>query len=434
MVKPISENFADTTPISETRRSWNNIAIQQPPSGAIERETTIKTVAEQDTYIDADYPSSNYGGQDWLYVGDNNRSIALLSFNFTDKPVEYISAEISLDFWSVGETTEVEVFNTSSWEESSVTWNNKPTFGEKIGNFTLTGDGINTINITDFIEGDHLFIAVCCDLGSFDTIIIYSREYEWGEENRPYLVWTYIEDAGFSILSPSSFSIWISGEEYTISWTTVGNIEKVKIELYEEGTFLEDLHGYSGYEENSGSFNWNIYSFDDYRGYRYRIKMIDYEDPAVFSYSNYFKINHNGDDPSITLLSPNASSQFEVGENLIHIETTGYIENVAIYLYKDSVYVETITSWHLTYNNDYTKEKYGWVGMWTITEEDVYEGDDYQLLVRDWDDEDVYAISPNFEIKTKSIAGPPVFMIGLISLFGISIILHKNVRIRSQKS
>ncbi|QEE16343.1 DNRLRE domain-containing protein [Promethearchaeum syntrophicum] len=428
---PISENFAEPTPLCDTRGSWHTSDIEQPPSGAIERNTTIKTVAEQDTYIDADYPSSNYGGQDWFYVGDNNRSIALLSFNFTDKPAEYLRAEIALDFWSVGETTEVEIFNTSSWEESSVTWNTKPSFGNKIATFTLTGDGIININVTDYIEGDQLFLAVCCDLGSFDTIIIYSREYEYGENNLPYLIWTYLEDASFSILSPSSFSIWVSGEDYTISWNTIGNIEKVKIALYDEGLYLEELHGYSGYEENSGSFIWTIYSFDDYRGDRYRIKLTDYEDPNVYSYSNYFKINHNGDDPSITLLSPNISSQFEVGENLIRIETTGYIETVGIYLYKDSVYVETIANWHLTYNNDYTQEEYGWAGTWTITEEDVYDGDDYQVLVLDTDDDAIYDISPKFEISTKSIAGPPLFMIGIISLIGISLILHKNLRIRS---
>ena len=68
----------------------------------IQREATISTVAEKDSYVYSYHPISNYGGADWLIFGDYTLgwTEAYLYFNFNDKPASWIKAEISIDMYS----------------------------------------------------------------------------------------------------------------------------------------------------------------------------------------------------------------------------------------------------------------------------------------------------------------------------------------------
>ena len=82
--------------------------------------TNDPIIATKDTYVNTFSATSNYGGQDWLYTGmyfGSNIVEAYFCFPLTSKPDSWSKAEISLNFWSVGETLK---FNISLIEESCI--------------------------------------------------------------------------------------------------------------------------------------------------------------------------------------------------------------------------------------------------------------------------------------------------------------------------
>jgi len=71
-----------------------------PFTRAITRDQTISTIAEKDSHVRSYYPTSNYGGQDYLIFGNyiSGWSEAYLFFNFSGKPANWIEAEILILF------------------------------------------------------------------------------------------------------------------------------------------------------------------------------------------------------------------------------------------------------------------------------------------------------------------------------------------------
>ncbi len=264
-----------------------------PNIKGIEKEVSISTVAYKDTYIE--FSISNFGGQNSLLIGYPFYE-AYLHFNFSDKPWTFTKAEISLDFWGVSQTMNFTVsLINDSWEEYSMTYSNKPTKRDKIGNLLVTGDGIYTIDVTNFIE-NLSSISICVYIDDENHVVDYayitSREgyYSWEPEDAPKLIWTYLDDVTITITSPSSSSKWEGLDTYTIRWTTSTNtISNVKIELYKGSTYIEEI---SSDTTNDGSYDYYEYFSDDYKGTNYRIKISDYDDPQVYDFSDYFSINY----------------------------------------------------------------------------------------------------------------------------------------------
>ncbi len=235
-----------------------------PNIKGIEKEVSISTIAEKDTYID---PSiSNYGGQNSLLTGFPYYE-AYLYFNFSDKPRIFTKAEISLDFWGVSQTLNFTVsLINDSWEEYIMTWSNKPTKRDKIGNLLVTGDGIYTIDVTNFME-NLSSISICVYIDDENYIVDYayitSREgyYSWKPEDAPQLIWTYLEDVTIAIINPSPSANWEGLDTYTIIWTTSSNtINNVKIDLYKGSTFIEEI---TSDTINDGSYDYYNYFSDD---------------------------------------------------------------------------------------------------------------------------------------------------------------------------
>ncbi len=71
----------------------------------------ISTIAEKDSYVDAGTPTSNYGGEDWVIFGNyfSDFTETFLFFNFSDMPIDWTKAEISIDCYYVSETFEATV-------------------------------------------------------------------------------------------------------------------------------------------------------------------------------------------------------------------------------------------------------------------------------------------------------------------------------------
>lgn len=72
-----------------------------------------------------------------------------------------------------------------------------------------------------------------------------------------------------------------------IQWETTGDIDYITIKLYEGGYYVETI--VSG-TANDGYYEWSIYYSDGYEGSNYRIKISDYYDSSVYSFSDYFTI------------------------------------------------------------------------------------------------------------------------------------------------
>jgi hypothetical protein len=267
-------------------------------------ETSYKTVAEKDTYINSYYPSNNYGGQNWIIIGDYmGMCEAYFHFNFTDKPTVWKRAEISVDLYSVSATTQITItLITASWEEYGLTWLNKPAHGQIITQITAAASQIYRFDVSPYIEG-RTALSICINsstVAQTGYIQGTAREgvYSFSPEDAPTLHW--VVDAEFTVTAPAANSVLGVGT-HSIQWTYNGpSFANVKIELYKDGLALETIY-YS--TPNDGEYSWQIYSFDDYDGGGYRLKLSDYNDASICTLSGEFSIDmaaqdSEGDDDS----------------------------------------------------------------------------------------------------------------------------------------
>ncbi|TKJ20474.1 MAG: hypothetical protein CEE43_12410 [Promethearchaeota archaeon Loki_b32] len=77
-----------------------SLILSVPPAYA-EQEKYI--TADADSYINEDNPTSNYGYAQFLYVMTSDyvsETEAYFHFDFTDKPSNWIKAEIEIDLFS----------------------------------------------------------------------------------------------------------------------------------------------------------------------------------------------------------------------------------------------------------------------------------------------------------------------------------------------
>ncbi len=103
----------------------------------------------RDAYVYETYPNSNYGLHNDIYVGNYNysKTEAYYCFNVSSLPNGWTWARIVVYFDSALGAVDVGINLTSdSWDELSITWNNKPNQGEYRGN-VLYDDRFNIIRI-----------------------------------------------------------------------------------------------------------------------------------------------------------------------------------------------------------------------------------------------------------------------------------------------
>lgn len=161
------------------------------------------TTADADSYINENYPTSNYGYAQFLHVMTSDyisEAEAYFHFDFTDKPDNSIKAEIEIDLYTTPIPFHVTVYLiTGVWDEYTLTWNNKPLLGELIASLTISTCDIS-FDVSDFIKGDG--ISICLKTTSSTQIgmlTAYSREWTYSP---PQLIWTYEEEKinGYIIL------------------------------------------------------------------------------------------------------------------------------------------------------------------------------------------------------------------------------------------
>ena len=161
----------------------------------IEEDDYIATVADKDSYVSTSNPTSNYGGKDWLIFGEyiTGWDEAYLYFSFEDEPDDYESVEISIDMYSVSETFQVTVsLVTESWDETTITWINKPNSTDIIETFTVSEGKIYKIDISDYIEGEGISIRInASNYLQTGYVQAHSSEGYYSDEDAPQIIWTF---------------------------------------------------------------------------------------------------------------------------------------------------------------------------------------------------------------------------------------------------
>jgi len=221
----------------------------------------------KDAGISHKYPSTNYGSQSYIFAGYYGSPTylrrALIYFPLPSIPVEdLIYAQLKLylykakTFFETGYTSKkFKIYRvSSSWSESSVTWNNKPGVGEYYASFTVYSSHADK----------HLYIITITDLvkkwykGTYPNYGIYILS---GDSNKALVSWY----SGETSYRPRVVLKYKYGINITITPTAVagyqGSSVTVNIKVFSHGGFS----GYVSFTVTSIPSGYT-YSFHPYLG------------------------------------------------------------------------------------------------------------------------------------------------------------------------
>ncbi|MFX1477717.1 MAG: GPI anchored serine-threonine rich family protein, partial [Promethearchaeota archaeon] len=112
------------------------------------------------------------------------------------------------------------------------------------------------------------------------------------------------EMSSITIIDPTIASSWETNSAHIISWSSVGGITDVKIELFKNDIFELEIISST---PNDGSYSWTIPTGLEASS-QYQVKITDITNPSTYDYSDYFEINppsqssNQGDVPGYDLL------------------------------------------------------------------------------------------------------------------------------------
>jgi len=265
----------------------NSDELRSATSGKI----VTSTIAKADAHVDAGNPNDNYAYNGYVYAGhwSGGWLETFFRFNFNKKP--YLITNASIFLYMTYQST-VKPYNLpvylieETWSEGGITWNNKPSYGPLITTLAVTSNGFYSINVTDYIDGrNNISICVSYDstnTGGQDWLNIHSR----GWTIKPNITWIYEGEFGIFIERPDITDTLDYGQ-HLITWGSVGAGSDVKIELYNDSIFVENIIDQT---ENDGELLWNISYNDNYKGDKYQIKIIDINDNDINGMSDDFEI------------------------------------------------------------------------------------------------------------------------------------------------
>ena len=165
--------------------------------------TTSSSYAIADTYVDKSQSSNNYGGQDDIRAGMANGWVgyyrAYIAFDLSNKPSNFVKAEISLEFHHVPTTLYYNVNRVDgSWNEFTLSGDDcsdeftAAIDGPLITYLTVPSNGQYKIDVTNYVQGNINFsINIESQTNNSDNYAdIYSRDQDIGNR-KPKITWTY---------------------------------------------------------------------------------------------------------------------------------------------------------------------------------------------------------------------------------------------------
>jgi len=143
---------------------------------------------DADTYISEMDPTSNRGFIPYLLVSPTYKCESYIHFDFTEKPSNWIKAEIEISISSTTIPFYLALYLiTEQWDEYTLIWDNKPLLGDLITSLTIYNSGTLTFNISNYIIGDG--ISICLKTTQTDPGYLEIRSKE--SSRPPKLIWTY---------------------------------------------------------------------------------------------------------------------------------------------------------------------------------------------------------------------------------------------------
>jgi len=192
-----------------------------------------------------------------------------------------------------------------------------------------------------------------------------------------------IRDKSITVTEPISSTIWTQGYSADITWTSIGVINNVKIELYKGITLEETIISSTA---NDGSYTWTEVNPSLTGGSDYIVRISSASESVIYDESDEFTI----EGMSITVTEPTSSTVWNQSINPADImwTSTGVINNVKIDLYKGSIMEGTIIS---STENDGTY-------TWPEVNPSLEDGTDYKIRISNASDSAVYDESDEFQI------------------------------------
>ncbi len=310
------------------------------------------------------------------------------------------------EYFEIYENTETESIiitnptSSSSWKMGtihSITWTSTgdinrvdidlykdDTFIEFIASYT-SNDGSYSWNIPTDLE-----------FGSNYQIKIYKYMDEPVKDFSAYFEINVDEGSGtgsesITVTSPTSSSSWKVGNSQIITWDSTGDISKVAIDLYNNNDLKESI---TESVDNSGNYIWNIPNVLEL-GSDYQIRISKYQDTSIYGISEFFELSDYTyvEQDSIKINNPNKLSSWKAGSAQTILWTASEnINNVAIDLYKDNSFEETIA---IITSND---GSYYWEIPTHLNKATVY-----RIIISDFIDLAIFGMSEFFSISNDIV-------------------------------
>ena len=178
--------------------------------------TSITTVS-MDNFISSMNPTLNFGDSgelrvcDLTYFSTNYLDYTYVSFDLENQPLNITQAQLIL-YSSAGSASaahpiQVNIYyTTESWNEYTLTWSNAPALGTNLGTYTVTSLGSLSFDITNADYSGSPITFVLTTLTSGSTIVLTSKESQSIDDNKPHILWTYLNNEPKSPSIPS-FSV-----------------------------------------------------------------------------------------------------------------------------------------------------------------------------------------------------------------------------------
>ena len=119
-------------------------------------EEEEETEAEMDCYVRREAPFTNFGGSDYLDVENYfNTEHSFLYFDFDDEPDDWEDVEISLYFFGVSNTMDLDLYLIPvdlSEFELTLNWDNSPKTGIFISKTIISNKGNYKLDVSDLVE------------------------------------------------------------------------------------------------------------------------------------------------------------------------------------------------------------------------------------------------------------------------------------------
>lgn len=173
------------------------------PLAATSSSTSLTLSPTADSYVNAVYPTSNYGTASTLQVDGNPIKIIYMKFDLSSLSGKTI-ASAKLRFYvtnTSSSTQNVKRVSSTSWTETGLTYSSRPTLGTLVSSFVGGPSGVwKEVDITSAVKeklGTLLSLAV--DSTGSDGLDFSSKN---SSSNRPQLLITY--SSSTSNISPAS--------------------------------------------------------------------------------------------------------------------------------------------------------------------------------------------------------------------------------------